>query len=126
MVFCWLNFDPLRDSMFFTFKKSRKIVVIYTVAGIHPIQNAYSHGSRLPYQKVYIHGNRASSIKFLFTRPPFFMTKGLYTRLSCIYFEIVVYAAAVSHDKMFICMAASIIFFTRQPFPCKVFYMHCL
>ena len=37
------------------------VVVIYTTAGTHPIQNDYSHGSRFLCQKVYIHGCRASS-----------------------------------------------------------------
>ena len=58
------------------------VVVIYTAAGTHPIQNDYSHGSRFLCQKVYIHGCRASSIKVLLN------------------------TAAVSHTKMFIYAAA--------------------
>ena len=78
-----------------------KVVVIYTTAGTYPIQNDYSHGSRFTCQKVYIHGCRASSIKVLFTRQPFFIPKGLYTRLPCIKYKSAIYTAAVSHAKRY-------------------------
>ena len=84
----------------------RLVVVIYTTAGTHPIQNDYSHGSRFLYQKVYIHGCRASSIKVLFTRQSFLMPKSLYTRLPCIKYKSAIYTAAVSHAKRFLYTAA--------------------
>ena len=85
----------------------KKVVVIYTTAGTHPIQNDYSHGSRFPCQKVYIHGCRASSINVLFTRQPFLIPKSLYTRLPCIKYKTAIYTAAVSQAKCF---------YTRLPF----------
>ena len=82
------------------------VVVIYTTAGTHPIQNDCSQGSRFPCQNVYKHGCRASSIKVLFTRQPFLIPKSLYTRLPCINHKSAIYTAAVSHVKMFLYTAA--------------------
>ena len=82
------------------------VVVIYTTAGNHPIQNDYSHGSRFPCQKVYIHGCHASSIKVLFTRQPILIQKSLYIRLPCMKYKIAIYLAAVSHAKRFLYTAA--------------------
>ena len=82
------------------------VVVIYTTAGNHPIQNDYSHGSRFPCQKVYIHGCHASSIKVLFTRQPILIPKSLYIRLPCMKYKIAIYLAAVSHAKRFLYTAA--------------------
>ena len=100
-----------------------EVVVIYTTAGTHPIQNDYSHGSRFLCQKVYIHGCRASSIKVLFARQPFLIPKSLYTRLPCIKYKSAIDTAAVSHAKLFFihgCRSSSIkALFTRQPFSMK-------
>ena len=55
----------------------------------------------------YIHDCRnASDTKRLFSRQPFPMPKGLYTRLPCIKYKSVIYTAAVSHTKKFIYTAA--------------------
>ena len=55
----------------------------------------------------YMHGCRNSSeTKRLFSRQPFPMPKGLYTRLLCIHYKSVIYTAAVSHAKRFIYTAA--------------------
>ena len=83
-----------------------KVVVIYTAAGTHPIQNDYSHGSRFTCRKVYIHGCRAFSIKVLLTQQPFLLPKGLYTRLPCIKYKSAIYRATISHAKRFIYTAA--------------------
>ena len=71
------------------------------------MQNDYSHGSRFTCQNVYIYGCRALSIKVLFTRQPFIIPKGLYTRLPCINYKSAIYTAAVSYAKMI---------YTRLPF----------
>ena len=106
------------------------VVVIYTAAGTHPIQNNYSHGSRFPCQKVYIHGCSVSSIKVLFTRQPFLIPKGLYTRLPCIKYKSTAVGTHpiqndYSHISCFPCHKVYIhgcrvsrikVLFTRQPF----------
>ena len=99
-----INITPLK--LFSVSSIKLKVVVIYTTAGTHPIQNDYSHGSRFPCQKIYIHGCRASNIKVLFTRQPFLIPKGLYTRLPCIKYKNAIYTAAVSHAKWFLHTAA--------------------
>ena len=105
------------------------VVIIYTAAGTHPIQNYYSHGSRFPCQKVYIHGCRASIIKVLFTQQPLLIPKGSYTRLSCIKYKSAIYTAAVSHAKIFIYMTAVHppikALFRGQPFSMQNVYTHC-
>ena len=106
----------------------KKVVVIYTTAGVH------------------------SDINRLFTRQPFPIPNALYTRLPCIQYKIVIYTAAVSHIKLFIyttaghpvsrrylhgsrfsyqniyihgCRASSVqTLFTRQPFPIQKLYIH--
>ena len=106
-----------------------KVVVIYTTAGNHQIQNDYSHGSRFPCLKVYIHDCRASSTKVLYTRQPFLIPKSLYTRLPCIK-----YKKRYLHGSRFSCQMVFIhggrsssikALFTRPPFSIKTYYLHC-
>ena len=106
----------------------QKVVVIYTTAGTHPIQNDYSHGSRFPCQNVYIHGCRASSIKVLFTRQPFLIPKSLYTWLPCIKYKSAIYTAAVSHANMFStrlpCIKYKSAIYTAAVSHAKSFFIH--
>ena len=90
---------------------SNQFGVFHIISGsgyIHDCRNLsytkrLSHGSRFPCQKVYIHGCRASSLKALFTRQPFCIPEGLYTRLSCIKYKSAIYVGcSINTRKDFI------------------------
>ena len=95
---------------------------------VRPLYDSYLHGSRSSCQNVYIHGCLASSIKYLFTGQPFVMPKGLYMRLMCIQYKIVIYTAAVNHTKRFLYTAAehsvNSRFSNASRFSCKAKYIH--